>query len=73
MKQLKQPLTTPFWILAKTFMHTICRLQSEEPVYRFKAKTWISLYENETTQRTFFSIDSKNILTLKTTYTTSFS
>ena len=31
-------LATYFWILAKTFMHTICRLQREQPVYRFKTK-----------------------------------
>ena len=54
-------------------MHTICRLQREQPVCRFKAKTLISLRTNETTQTTIFSIDNKNALTLKTTYTTSFS
>ena len=59
--------TTTFWILAKTYMHTICKLQREKPVYRFKAKC-----TNETTQATFFSIGNKNVLTLKTTYTTSF-
>ena len=36
--------------LAKTFMHTICKLQREETVYRFKAKTFISLCRNETTR-----------------------
>ena len=66
-------LTATFWILAKTFMHTIWSLQREEPVYRFKAKTLTSLYTNETTQTTIFSIDQNNILTLKTTSTTSFS
>ena len=44
MKQIKQPwthtmLTTTFWILVKTFIHKICNLQREQPVYRFKAKT----------------------------------
>ena len=57
----------------KTFMHAICRLQREQPVCRFKARTFISLRTNETTQTTIFSIDNKNALTLKTTYTTSFS
>ena len=67
-------LTTTFWIfLVKTFMHTICELQREQPVYSFKAKTLISLCRNETTQTTIFSIDNKNVLTFKTTYTTSFS
>ena len=65
-------LTTAFWILAKTFMHTVCRLQREQLVYRFKAKTLISLCTNEATQTTIFLIDNKNILTLKTTFTTSF-
>ena len=32
-------LATAFWILPKTFMHTICRLQREQPACRFKAKT----------------------------------
>ena len=66
-------LTTTFGILAKTLMHTIYNLQREQPVYRFKAKTLISLCRNETTQTTIFSIDNKNVLTFKTTYTTSFS
>ena len=65
-------LTTAFWILAKTFMHTVCRLQREQLVDRFKAKTLISLFTNEATQTTIFSIDNKNILTLKTTFTASF-
>ena len=52
-------------------MHTICRLQHEEPVYRFKAKILISLCKNERTQANIFSIVSNNVLTLKTTYTTS--
>ena len=60
-------LTTTFWILAKTFMHTICRQQREQPAYRFKAKTLISPSTNETAQTTMLSIDSKNVLTLKTT------
>ena len=60
-------LTTTFWILAKTFMHTICRQQREQPAYRFKAKTLISPCTNETAQTTMLSIDSKNVLTLKTT------
>ena len=59
--------------LAETFMHTICKLQREQPVCRFIAKTLISLWTNETTHTTIFSTDNKNVLTLKTTYTTSFS
>ena len=55
------------------FMHTICRLQREQPVCRLKAKTLISLRRNEATQTTIFSIDNKNALTLKTTYTACFS
>ena len=55
-------LTTTFGILAKTLMHTIYNLQREQPVYRFKAKTLISLSTNETTQTTIFSIDNKNVL-----------
>ena len=51
----------------------ICRLQRETPVCRCNAKTLISLHTNETTQATIFWIDNKNVLTLKTTYTTSFS
>ena len=66
-------LTATFWILAKTFMHTNYNLQREQPVYRFKAKTLISLSTNETTQTTIFSIDNKNVLALKATPTTSFS
>ena len=54
-------------------MHTICKLQREQPIYRFKAKTLISLCTNETTEITIFSIDNKNVLILKRTYTTSFS
>ena len=53
-------------------MHTICRLQREQPVCRLKAKTLISMRRNETTLTTIFSIDDKNALTLKTTYATSF-
>ena len=45
-------LTTTFGILAKTLMHTIYNLQREQPVYRFKEKTLISLSRNETTQTT---------------------
>ena len=48
-------------------MHTICRQQREQPAYRFKVKTLISPCTNETTQTTMLSIDSKNVLTLKTT------
>ena len=67
-------LTTTFLILlAKTFMHTICKLQRELLVYRFKAKTLILLCTNEKTQTTIVSIDNKNVSTFKTTYTTSFS
>ena len=47
-------LTTTFEILAKTLMHTIYNLQREQPVYRFKEKTLISLSTNETTQTTIF-------------------
>ena len=47
-------LTTTFGILAKTLMHTIYNLQREQPVYRFKAKTLISLSTNETTQTNIF-------------------
>ena len=54
------------------FVHMICKLQLEQPVYRFKAKTLISICTNETTQTTISSIDNKNVLKLKTTYTTSF-
>ena len=54
-------------------MHNICRLQREQPVCRFKAKCLISMHTNETTQATVFSIDNKNALALKTTYTISFS
>ena len=35
-------------------MHTICKLQREQPIYRFKAKTLISLCTNETTEITIF-------------------
>ena len=77
MKQLKQPQTQRWQLLfasyLKTIMHTICRLQHEQPVCKFKAKTLISLRTNETTHTTIVSIDSKNALILKTTYTTSFS
>ena len=34
--------------------HTICRLQREQPVCRFKAKTLISLRTNQTTQAAIF-------------------
>ena len=54
-------------------MHTIWKLQREQPVYRFQAKTLISLCTNEKTQATIFLIDNKNVLTLRTTYTTNFS
>ena len=47
-------LTATFGILAKALMHTIYNLQREQPVYRFKAKTLISLSTNETTQTTIF-------------------
>ena len=53
-------------------MHTVCRLQREQPVYRFKEKTLISLCTHETTQKTVFFIDNKNALTLNKTYATSF-
>ena len=49
-------------------MHTICKLQGEKPVYRFKTKPLISFCRNETTQVTIFSIDNKNVLTFKRTY-----
>ena len=70
-------LTTTFGILAKTLMHSIYNLQREQPVYRFKVKTLISLSTNETTQTTIFWIDNKNVLTVnvkaKATHTTIFS
>ena len=47
-------LTTIFGILAKTLMRAIYNLQREQPVYRFKAKTLISLSTNETTQTNIF-------------------
>ena len=65
-------LTTTFWILAKTFMYTICRLKREQPVYRFKAKTLILQSTNETTQTIILLIDQNNILSLKTTIATIF-
>ena len=40
-------------------MHTICKLQREQPVYRFKAKTMISLCTNEVIQTTIFLIDKQ--------------
>ena len=40
---LDTTLTTTFRILAKAFMHTICRLQLEQPVYRFKAKITVHI------------------------------
>ena len=52
-------------------MQTIYNLQREQPVDRFKARTLISLCTNETIQTTIFSIDSKNILGLNKTQTTS--
>ena len=66
-------LTTTFRILSKTLMHTIYNLQREQPIYRIKTKTWISLSTNETTQTTIFPIDNKNALALKVTHTTIFS
>ena len=53
-KTMDTTLTTTFGILAKTLMHAIYNLQREQPVYRFKAKTLISLSTNETTQTTIF-------------------
>ena len=53
-------------------MHTICGLQREQPVDRFKAKTLTSLCTNEKTQTIIFLIDQKNILSLKTTIATIF-
>ena len=47
-------LTTTFGILAKRLMYTIYNLQREQPVYKFKTKTLISLSTNETTQTTIF-------------------
>ena len=44
--------TTTFWMLAKTFIHTIYILQSEQPVHRLKIKPLISRCSNETTQTT---------------------
>ena len=75
--KLKQPQTQRWQLLfesyLKTFTHTICRLQREQPVCRFKAKPLISLRTNETTQTAIFSIENNNALALKTTYTTNFS
>ena len=47
-------LTSTFGILAKTLMHTIYSLQREQPVYKVKVKTLVSLSTNETTQTTIF-------------------
>ena len=47
-------LTTTFGILAKTLMHRIYNLQFEQPGYRFKVKTLISMSTNKTTQKTIF-------------------
>ena len=58
-KNMHTTLTTTFGILAKTLMITICNLQREQPVYRFKAKTLISLFTNETTQRTIFRLTAR--------------
>ena len=67
-------LTTSFLIFSKNIhAYDVYRLQHEQPVCRFNSKALISLRTNETTQRTIFSTDRKNALTLKTTYTTSFS
>ena len=43
----------------------ISRLQREQPVCWFKAKTLISLRMNETTQRTTFSIDTTKMFDIK--------
>ena len=48
----------------------IYKLQLEQLVYRFKAKTLISLCTNDSIQTTSFSIDNNNFLILKATYTT---
>ena len=42
-KTMDTTMTTTFGILAKTLMHKICNLQREQPAFRFKAKTLISL------------------------------
>ena len=73
MKQIKQPwthtmLTTTFWILVKTYIKSATYNVNNQFIdLRQKLCT------NEIAQTTIFSIDNKNVLTLKTTYTTSFS
>ena len=61
-------LTTTFESYLKTLTHTICRLQREQPVCRFKPRTLISLHINETTQTIIFLIDNEIALALKTTF-----
>ena len=63
--------TTMNTALTTTF--SIYNLQREQPIYRIKTKTCISLSTNETTQTTIFPIDNKNALALKVTHTTIFS
>ena len=50
-------------------MRTIYNLNVINYIHRFKAKAFISLFINETTQ-TIFSIENKKALTLMTTDTT---
>ena len=44
--------TTTFWILAKTFIHTVYILQLQQPVHRLKMEILMSQYTTETTQTT---------------------
>lgn len=57
---MDRKMATTFLILAKTFMHTVYIIQCQQWIHRFKTKTLVSLYTNETTQTTNFSIDHKN-------------
>ena len=50
--------TTQTTMNTTLIMHTICKLQREQPVYRFKEKTVISLYTNEKTRKTIFLISA---------------
>ena len=50
--------TTQTTMNTTLIMHTICKLQREQPVYRFKGKTVISLYTNEKTRKTIFLISA---------------
>ena len=50
--------TTQTTMNTTLIMHMICKLQREQPVYRFKEKTVISLYTNEKTRKTIFLISA---------------